>query len=434
MSTSVIATIILLGVFLGLLILRVPVIYAVGAAALSTILYLGIDLMTMASIMIKTINTYSLLCIPLFILMGEVMSAGGISQRLIGLADALVGWMRGGLAMANCVASLFFGGISGSSAADTASLGPILIPMMTKQGYDKDFSTCVTMASSVEGILIPPSQNMVIFCLAAGATGVSVGKLFMAGYLPGVLLAVTLMIYSYIVSVKRKYPVGSAFSIKRLLHELANSIWGLLTVLIVVVGVLLGYFTATESAAAACVWAIIVGMFIYKELTPKALWKCLGNVIQTAGKIGIMMAVCGVFSWLLTYLKIPAQLANFLFSLTDSKLLIMLLLNVMLLIFGMFLDMASLLLILTPIVLPIATQLGISEIQLGIIMILNLGIGLVTPPVGTTLYVGSAITGIKIEKLAKSMIPFYIVMIIALLLVCWIPELSTLLPSLFYAK
>lgn len=430
MAPEVVATALLVLVFIGLVAIRVPMVYAIGFATLVTSLYLDIDLMMMAQNVIKNINVYTLLAVPFFILAGEVMGAGGISARLIGLSRAMVGWIRGGLAMVNIVASMFFGGISGSSSADTASIGPIMIPMMEKEGYDKDFSTCVTMASSVQGILIPPSQNMVIFSLAAG--GVSIGKLFMAGYVPGVLLAVALMIYSYRVSVKRNYPISNKFVVKEVVVNLKDSIWGLITVLIVVVGVVAGLFTATESAAIAAVWALFVGLFIYKEIKVKDIGRLLGNCVSTISKILILMGTSGAFGWMLTYLKIPEKISAAVFSITDNRIVILIFLNILLLLLGTLIDMASIILIVTPIILPVMTQIGIDPVHLGVIMILNLGIGLLTPPVGTTLFIGSAISDIKIEKLAKSMIPFYAVMLLVLILITYFPGVVMTIPNLLY--
>ena len=332
--------------------------------------------------------------------------------------------------MVNIVASMFFGGISGSSSADTASIGPILIPMMEQEGYDRDFSTCVTMASSVQGILIPPSQNMVIFSLAAG--GVSIGKLFMAGYIPGTLLAIALMIYSYRISVKRNYPISSRFNVREVAVSLKEAIWGLITVLIAVVGVVAGFFTTTESAAIAAMWAMFVGLFIYKEIKIKDIGPLLGNCVKTISRILILMGTSGAFGWMLTYLKIPEKVSEAVFGLTDNRILILIILNILLLILGMLVDMASIILIVTPIILPIMTRLGIDPVHLGVIMILNLGIGLLTPPVGTTLFIGSAISNIKIEKLAKSMIPFYAVMLLVLLIITYFPAVVMTIPNMFY--
>ncbi|MDD7174995.1 MAG: TRAP transporter large permease [Clostridiales bacterium] len=433
MTTAAIATIILVGLFLGLVLLRVPVVYSIGIACLVDFFYLGINPMQMALKFISNLNSYTLLAVPFFILMGELMSRGGISDRLIVLSRELVGWIRGGLAMVNIVASVFFGGISGSSSADCASIGPILIPMMEQEGYDRDFSTCVTMASSVQGILIPPSQNMVIYTLAAaGVASVSIGQLFMAGYLPGLLLAAALMIYSYYVSKKKNYPVSNSFNLRSAVKALGSAIWGLLAILIVVVGVVAGVFTTTESAACAVVWSLVVGLFIYRGFKVKDIPEIFHNVVMMLGRILILLGVSGAFSYLLTYLRIPDQVATAIFSLTTNKYLILICINILLLILGCLVEMACLILMITPVILPIWLSLGLSPIHLGVVMILNLGIGLITPPVGSTLFIGSAVSGIPIEKLSKSMVPFYLVMIITLLILTFFPQTFMWLPNLIY--
>ena len=357
------------------------------------------------------------------------MGTGGISEKLIELANACVGWMRGGLAMVNIVASYFFGGISGSAAADTASLGSILIPMMVEEGYDADFSTAVTITSSVEGLLVPPSHNMVIYSTAVG--GVSIGSLFLAGYLPGAVLAVSLMIGAYIISVQRNYPKGVKFSMSNLLKQLGASIWALASVLIVVIGVVGGIFTATESAAIAVIYSLIVSVYIYKGLDWKGVWKALESCIDTLSIVLILIATSSIFGYLLTRLHVPSLAANAIISFTDNPIILSLLLNFILLVLGCIMDMAPIILIAVPVLFPIATSIGIDPIQFGIIIVLNCGIGLLTPPVGSVLYIGTAISKLPMERVVKATLPFYICMIIALLLVTFVPAISLWLPSLF---
>ena len=279
MSTETMAIVILLASFFIMVMLRFPIAYAVALSSVLCLLSQGLPLTTICQQMVKGISSFSLMAVPFFITMGCLMGSGGISEKLIALANACVGWMRGGMAMVNIVASYFFGGISGSASADTASLGSILIPMMVDQGYDADFSTAVTITSSCEGLLVPPSHNMVIYATTAG--GISVGSLFLAGYLPGALLAASLMIGSYIISVKRNYPKGEKFSISNLLKQLSVSFWALAAVLIVVFGVVGGVFTATESAAVAVVYSLLVSVFIYKGLDWKGVWRVLGDCVDT---------------------------------------------------------------------------------------------------------------------------------------------------------
>ncbi len=429
MSIQTIAIITLLGSFALMILLRFPIAYAVGLSSVFCLLVQGSSLMDVCRLMVTGISSFSLMAVPFFITMGVFMGTGGISEKLIALANACVGWMRGGLAMVNIVASYFFGGISGSAAADTASLGSILIPMMVDEGYDADFSTAVTITSSCEGLLVPPSHNMVIYATTAG--GISVGSLFLAGYLPGALLAVSLMVGSFIISAKRHYPKGEAFSIKRFFKQLRTSIWALAAIIIVVVGVVGGVFTATESAAIAVIYSLIVSVFIYKGLNWKGVWHALDEAVNTLAIVLILIATSNVFGNCLTLLHVPDMAAQAIVGLTDNRFVLIILLNVILLVLGCIMDMAPIILIATPILLPIATQYcGLDPIQFGIMIVLNCGIGLLTPPVGAVLFIGSAVGKTPMERVVKATLPFYLCMIIALLLISFIPEISMLLPNL----
>ena len=429
MSAETMAIIILLVSFFVMIFLRFPIAYAVALSSVLCLLSQGLPLSTICQQMVKGISSFSLMAVPFFITMGCLMGTGGISEKLIALADACVGWMRGGMAMVNIVASYFFGGISGSAAADTASLGTILIPMMVDQGYDGDFSTAVTITSSCEGLLVPPSHNMVIYATTAG--GISVGSLFLAGYLPGALLALSLMVGSYIISVKRNYPKGDKFSLSNLIRQIAVSFWALAAVLIVVFGVVCGWFTATESAAIAVIYSLIVSVYIYKGLDWKGVWRVLGDCVDTLSIVLILIATSNVFGYCLTRLHVPSLAANAITGLTNNPILIALLLNLILLVLGCIMDMAPIILIATPILLPIATSIGIDPIQFGIMVVLNCGIGLLTPPVGSVLFIGSAVAKLPMEKVVKATLPFYLCMIITLLLITFIPGISLWLPSVF---
>ncbi len=428
MSVQTMAIIVLLGSFFVMVFLRFPIAYAVALSSVLCLISQGLKLNVVCQQMVKGINSFSLMAVPFFITMGCLMGSGGISEKLIALANACVGWMRGGMAMVNIVASYFFGGISGSASADTASLGSILIPMMVDQGYDADFSTAVTITSSCEGLLVPPSHNMVIYATTAG--GISVGSLFLAGYVPGALLAVSLMIGSYIISVKRNYPKGEPFSIGVLLKQLSISFWALAAVLIVVFGVVGGVFTATESAAIAVIYSLIVSVFIYKGLDWKGVWKTLDECVDTLSIVLILIATSSVFGYCLTTLHVPDLAANAITGLTTNPILLALLLNLILLVLGCIMDMAPIILIATPILLPIATSIGLSPIQFGIMVILNCGIGLLTPPVGAVLFIGSAVAKVPMEKVVKATLPFYMCMLIALLLITFVPQISLGLPML----
>ena len=428
MNPETLSTVILLGSFLVMILLRFPIAYAVGLSTIFCMMSMGQPLQTITQQMVKGVWSFSLMAVPFFITMGVLMGSGGISDKLIALANSLVGWMRGGLAMVNIVASYFFGGISGSASADTASLGSILIPMMVDQGYDADFSTAVTITSSCEGLLVPPSHNMVIYATTAG--GISVGAMFMAGYLPGAMLALSLMIGSYIISVRRNYPKGEPFSLMNFLKQLGTSIWALLAILIVVFGVVGGLFTATESAAIAVIYSLFVSVFVYKGLNWKGVWKSLESCVETLAIVLILIAFSSAFGNCLTLLHVPAKAANLITSVSSNPIVIALLLNVILLVLGMIMDMAPIILIATPILLPVATSIGIDPIQFGIMVVLNCGIGLLTPPVGAVLFIGSAVAKRPMEKVVRATLPFYLCMLIALLLITFIPEISLWLPRI----
>ena len=427
MSTNL-AIFALLGGFLILVLLRFPIAYAVAIASIICMLIKGQNLQAIGKLMVGGISSFSLMAVPFFITMGCLMGSGGISEKLISLANSLVGWMTGGMAMVNIVASYFFGGISGSAAADTASLGSILIPMMEEQGYDRDFSTAVTITSSCEGLLVPPSHNMVIYATTAGS--ISVGALFLAGYIPGAVLAGSLMVGSYIISKKRNYPKGEKFDLKAFLKQLSVSFWALAAIFIVVIGVIGGVFTATESAAIAVIYSLIVSVFIYKGLDWKGVWNVLGDCVDTLSIVLILIATSAIFGNCLTLLHVPDMAAKAITGFSSNPVVIALLLNLILLILGCIMDMAPIILIATPILLPIAVSIGIDPVQFGIMVVLNCGIGLLTPPVGSVLFIGSAVARLPMEKVVKATLPFYLCMIISLLLITFIPGLSLWLPNL----
>ena len=428
MDAQSLAVLVLLGSFAVMIFLRFPIAYAVGLSSLFCLLVQGNSLVAIPRLMVKGISSFSLMAVPFFITMGVLMGSGGISEKLIALANSCVGWMRGGLAMVNIVASYFFGGISGSASADTASLGSMLIPMMVDEGYDGDFSTAVTITSSCEGLLVPPSHNMVIYATTAG--GISVGSLFLAGYLPAAVLAISLMVGSYIISVKRNYPKGQPFSLKVFIKQLLTSFWALAAILIVVVGVVGGMFTATESAAIAVLYSLFVSVFVYKGLNWKGVWKALDNCVSTLSIVLILIATSSLFGDCLTKLHVPDLAASAITSVSSNPIIIALLLNLILLVLGCIMDMAPIILIATPILLPIAKSIGIDPVQFGIIVVLNCGIGLLTPPVGAVLFIGSAVGKTPMEKVVKATLPFYLCMIITLLLITFVPDISLLIPKL----
>jgi tripartite ATP-independent transporter DctM subunit len=432
MTANVSAIVLLIAVFLVLLVIKVPICFSLAFSAFATAAYVGVPLGTITQKMVSGLDSFSLLAIPFFILAGEIMGAGGISDRLIKLADVIVGRMRGGLAMVNVLASMFFGGISGSAVADTSSLGPIEIDMMKKQGYDADFSVAVTCSSACQGVLIPPSHNMIIYASAIG--GLSVGKLFMGGLVPGVLLGIALMILCYIISVKRNYPKGGRYHFKEAVKIAADSLLGLFTIVIIIGGVFTGIVTANESSVLACIWAFVVSKFVYKSVTWKGMWKILQKTLGTLAMVMTLIAAASGFGYMMTILRIPTLITHGLLAVSSNKYAIFLLINLVLLVLGCFMDMAPLILICAPIMTPVVVQLGMDPVQFGIVMMLNLSVGLLTPPVGTVLFVGSSICGIKIEKASKAMIPFYIVMFIVLLLLTYIPAITMTVPNLLFGS
>jgi tripartite ATP-independent transporter DctM subunit len=421
---------ILLISFFVLLILKVPVTFSLALSSVLTALYYQVPLMTIMLKMVKGIESSSLMAIPFFIVAGEIMGAGGISRRLIELANVMVGRVRGGMAQVNILASMFFGGISGSAVADVSSIGAILIPMMKDNGYDDDYSVAVTVTSSCQGVIIPPSHNMIIYSLAAGG-GVSVGRLFLGGMVPGVILGVGLMILSYIIAVKRGYPKGDKIPFKEKVKITMNAFFGLMTAVIIMGGVLSGVFTATESAAVACLYAFVITFFVYREIPLKRMGNILYNALKTLALVLSLIAAAKAFGHMLALLQVPALATNALLTITQNKTLLLLLILGLVLLLGCIMDMAPLILILTPILLPVVTSLGMDPVQFGVVLILALAIGLCTPPVGSALFVGCAIGKVSIEKMTKSLLPFYAVMVAVLILITFVPSIVMFIPNLF---
>jgi len=422
------AVYILLGSFLFMLFILIPIAFSLGLSTMFTAFYVGLPPMVVMQQMVKGINSFSLMAIPFFIIAGEIMGQGGISDRLIKFSNVIIGWMRGGLAMVNILASMFFGGISGSSVADVSSIGSIMIPMMEQKGYDKDYSINVTITSSVQGIIIPPSHNMIIYSLAAGG-GISVAKLFLGGIVPGVLLGIALMILSYAIAVKRDYPREEKVSLKEALKITRDSILGLFTAIIIIGGVTTGVFTATESAAIAAVYAFIITFFVYRDIPISKFVDILRNSLSTLAMVVAIIATSSAFAWMMSYLQVPGMITESLLNLSENPIVIMLIVNLILLFLGTIMDMAPLILIATPILLPVVRSIGMDPITFGVVMMLNLGVGLLTPPVGSTLFVGCSIGNAPIEKIAKSLMPFYAVLVIMVLLLSFVPGLTLWLPN-----
>ncbi len=425
MEPNTVAIIILISVFLALLFLRVSVAVSMGLAAAVTYLYLELPLELVVQYTVGGVNNFTFMAVPFFILGGELINRGGISDRLIKLADELVGWLHGGAAMVNVLASMFFGGISGSAPADIAALGPIEIKLMESQGFSKEYSTGLTCATAVQGMLIPPSHNLVIYAVAAGS--VSVGSLFLAGLPAGIFMGVVLAIYSFVYAKKKGYASGHTFNLKNTMKALVASFGGLMTIVIIFAGVSCGIMTATESAAVAALWSFICAFFIYRDVPLSCYYGIATAAIRMLSTIMILLAVANAFGWIVAYLRVPNRIAAAILSVTDNKFLILLLINLVVLFLGCIMSISSILLIVTPIIVPILNALDYSLVQFGIVMILNLGIGLLTPPVGAALYVGSAVSGLGVGKTAKALMPFYLIMVGTLFALAFVPELTQIL-------
>jgi len=419
---------ILLGSLLLLIALGVPVAYALGLASLAGALWIDIPLDAVMLKISDGVDNFSLLAIPFFVLAGAIMAEGGMAQRMVAFAGIFVGFIRGGLALVNILASTFFGAISGSSVADTASIGSVLIPQMEKKGYPRVFATSVTVCGSVQAILIPPSHNAVIYSLAAGGT-VSIAHLFLAGVLPGLLLGLTLMAMCLAIARRQGFPRGEPVAPREALRISIDALWGLMTMVIIMGGILGGVFTATESASIACVYAFLVTMFVYRDYRWRDLDKLMHRTVRTVAIVMILIGFASGFGYIMALMQLPAQVTAFFTSLSQDKHAILLLINVMLLALGTLMDMAPLILICTPILLPVVQALGVDPVHFGMIMLVNLGIGLITPPVGSVLFVGCAVGKVKIEQVTRSIWPFYLGLLAVLALVTYVPAISLWLPG-----
>lgn len=422
-------TIILLGSFLVLILVGMPVAYSLGLAALIGAVWIELPLEAVMIQIASGVNKFSLLAIPFFVLAGAIMAEGGMSRRLVAFAGVLVGFVRGGLSLVNILASTFFGAISGSSVADTASIGSVMIPEMVRKGYPRDFATALTVSGSIQATLIPPSHNAVIYSMAAGGS-ISIAALFMAGVLPGLLLGLTLASYCLFIARKRNFPKGASMPLRDALRIAADALWGLMTMVIILGGILSGVFTATESASIAVLWAFFVTMFIYRDYKWSDLPKLMHRTVKTVSIVMILIGFAASFGYIMTLMQIPLKITTALTAFTDNRYVILLCINVLLLFLGTLMDMAALLLILTPILLPVVKAVGVDPVHFGMIMIVNLGIGLITPPVGSVLFVGSAVGKLPIEKVVVALMPFFMLLIVVLGIVTYVPALSLWLPRL----
>jgi tripartite ATP-independent transporter DctM subunit len=420
---------VLLGSFALLAALGVPVAYALGLSAIIGALWAEIPLEAVMIKMSDGVDEFALLAIPFFVLAGGIMAEGGMAARLILLAKVFVGFIRGGLALVNILASTLFGCISGSSVADTASIGSVMIPQMVKQGYSRVFATNVTICGSVQALLIPPSHNAVIYSIAAGGT-VSIAALFLAGVFPGLLFGLCLVGLVLWTAHKRKFPKERAIPLREVPKIVFDALWGMITIVIIMGGILSGVFTPTESAAVACVYAFLVTFLVYRDYKWRDLPHLVHRVVKTVAMVMMLIGFSVAFGYMMAIMQIPATVTQFFLTISENKYVFLLLVNILLLLLGTFMDLAPMLLICTPIFMPVILKLGIDPVHFGMIMILNLGIGLITPPVGPTLFVGCAIGKVTMEQVTKELWPFYGAMCLALLLVTYVPAISLWLPGL----
>ncbi|WP_020526813.1 TRAP transporter large permease [Flexithrix dorotheae] len=417
--------------FVILLAIGVPIAYSIGISAILTMLVSILPIpafTTIAQRMATGLDSFALLAIPFFILAGQLMNKGGIASRLIEFAKVIVGRFPGGLAFVNILACMLFGAISGSAVAAASAIGGFMNPKMAEEGYDKSFAAAVNITSSTTGMIIPPSNILIVYSLAAGS--VSIGALFLAGYLPGILVGVLLMIVAGVTSYRKKYPTAPGVGMKEALKKLFDAVPSLFLLIVVIGGIVAGYFTATEASAIAVVYTLVLAM-IYKEVKIKDLPGILLDTVSTTSIVMILIATSMGMSWVMSYENIPQSVSAALLTISNNKIIVLLIINLILLFVGVFMDMTPAVLIFTPIFLPVVTELGIDPVHYGIIMVLNLCVGLCTPPVGSVLFVGCSVANISIDRVIKPLLPFFIAMLVALMIVTYVPELSLWLPSLF---
>ena len=422
----------LFGAFVLLLLIGVPVAYALAASSLLALFYLDLPSVVLVQQVGAGIGTASLIAIPLFIFAGEIMMRGGISERLISLAAALVGRIRGGLGQVSILSSLFFGGVSGSAIADVSAIGGTMIPQMVKRGYDRDFAVNVSITAALVALLVPPSHNLILYSAAVGG-GISIADLFAAGIVPALLMTLALMVTGYVIARRRGYGVEAFPGLRAVLLRLVSALPGLGLVALIFVGIRAGVFTAVESAAVAVVYALLVTTALYRALDWRAFGQAVAHAARTTGVILFVIATAALFGWLLAYLQVPAAAVELLGAIADDRYTVLLLIVLILLLLGTFMDLAPMILICTPIFLPVARAFGVDPLHFGVVLVLAGGIGLVTPPVGSVLFVGTAIGKISIGESLKSIWPFWLAALAVLLLVALFPQLSLWLPALFKA-
>ncbi len=417
--------------FVILLAVRVPIAYSIGLSAFFTLVVSMPSLpavTTLAQRMATSLDSFALLAIPFFILAGQVMNQGGIARRLIDFAKAIVGPLPGGLAFVNIIACMLFGAISGSAVAAASAIGGFMNPMMEKEGYDKSFSAAVNITSATTGLIIPPSNILIIYSLASG--GVSIAALFLAGYVPGILIGLALMLVAGVYAWIKKYPTAKAVGLGVFFKRFLDAFPSLLLLVVVIGGIVAGIFTATEASAVAVVYTFVLA-FVYKEIELKDVPTILLETTKTTAIVMLLIATSVAMSWVMSYESIPQEISTGLLSISNNPIVILIIINLILLFVGIFMDMTPAVLIFTPIFLPIVTEMGIDPIHFGIIMILNLCIGLCTPPVGSVLFVGCGVANLKIQQVVRPLLPLFLIMLVVLMVVTYIPELSLWVPELF---
>ena len=413
-----------------LLAIGVPVAFALGAASIAIFVLLDIPVVVSFQRMAGSMNVFTLMAIPFFVFAGDLMARTGIAERLVRVAEGAFGRARGGLGQVDVGASMMFGAVSGSAVASVSAMGSTLMPMMKEKGYDADYAVNVTITAAILGILIPPSHNMIIYA-AASPVSVSVGDLFLAGILPGVLAGAALMLVAWRVAIKRGYPAGSFPGWSKFTRAFVAALPGLMTALIIVFGILLGIFTPTESSAVAVIYTVLIGVFVYRSLGFAGFVEAASGAVRTTAMVMLIIGTAGMFGWLFAVLHGPEMLSGGLTAISQEPAIIMLMILLVLLVLGAFMDMAPLIIITTPIFLPVAMATGVDPVHFGIIMMLNLGIGLVTPPVGSVLFVGCAVGKARPEDVVRTIWPFYLALIGVLLLVAYFPPLTLWLPEQF---
>ena len=421
--------------FLALLVIGVPVAFSIGLASVATVMYAGLPVAVVFQKMVGGMQIFSFLAIPFFVFAGELMLYGGIAQRIVRFANSLIGHVRGGLGMSNVVGCTLFGGVAGSPVADVSAMGSVMIPLMKREGYDADYAVNVTTHAALVGALMPTSHNLIIFTLATtGIASVSVLSLILAGLIPALLLTLCNLAAAYYVAIKRGYPIRGAFpGWGEVLAAFVGALPGLLIVAIILVGILSGVFTATESAATAVLWALLVTVLVYRSLSWKDFLKACAKACKTTGVVLLLIGISSAFGYFMALYEVPQKTGELMTSVSSSPWVIFLMINVLLFVLGTFLDMAATILICTPIFLPIAMQFGMSPVQFGIVMLINCALGLNTPPVGTTQFIGCAIGGVSVGQVMRSIWPFYGALVVCLMLVTYVPAFSLWLPDLFSA-